>query len=118
MPAQVAILSRKVLLDTADVEWISEPMYWGGYKSAELFLEAHGLGDVASQVDVELQGATTGGENANWQSMTVNGSALSAKGISKFTTTDIYPYVRVKVLVSGGAPRLAEVSLAGQLFEE
>lgn len=120
MPAQVSVLSRKVFLDASDYVWYSSAMYFGGYVKADLFLEAHGLA-TGCQADIVLEGATEPGENANWQVMTDTGSALTVKGVSKFSTTDIYPYVRVKVIINdaGGATiRAAELSLNGQLFEE
>lgn len=117
MAAQVSILARKVLVDASTVEWYSAPMYWGGYKEAEMFLEVHGLGQSCT-VDMVFEGATEPGENANWQTMTDTGTVLSATGVSKFSTTDIYPYVRIKVVVDAGTLNIAEVSLAGQLFDE
>lgn len=123
MPAQLEILTRKVLVDqSSPVVYTSEPMYWGMYKRADLYLEVHGLGLSTSTPTIALsvEGATEPGENANWQTISAptaypDPTALTAKGVAKYVRQDLYPYVRVKVTISGTADLIAEVSVNGTL---
>lgn len=121
MPAQVAILSRKILVSASALSWVSEPMYWGGFQKAELYLELHGLIGVSADASISFEGATQPGENATWTTIPVGAIAdpgvSSAAGVAKYVREDLYPYVRVKVQLNG-TDIVAELSVGGQLFEE
>ena len=127
MPAQVAILSRKILVSGAALSWVSEPMYWGGYKRSEMYLEIHGIGDTgnATAIALTFEGSTHPGENATWTTMAActpaDPSAPTAISVVKYVREDLFPYVRVSVALSGvtsGMLLIAEVSVNGTLHED
>lgn len=122
MPAQVAVLSRKVLLDAATVTFKSEPMNWAGFKRADMYLEVHGLA-TGCNVSLAFEGCAQPGENAVWTTMAApatytDPSALSAIGVNRYVRADLFPYVRAVVTITGASLRIAEVSVGGQLYED
>jgi hypothetical protein len=124
MPAQVAILARKVLLDDADITWVSEPMYWGSFARADIYLQVHGTSPSLTGVSLSFEGTTQPDENATWTTISApvaysDPTALTDKGTNKYVRTEMFPYVRVKVSVTAAASlRAAEVSVGGTLSEE
>jgi len=42
MGSKLSLLERKVLLGKDNITWTSEPMYWGGYLRAEVYLTVYG----------------------------------------------------------------------------
>lgn len=122
MPAQVAVLSRKVLLDNATVTYKSEPMNWAGFKRADMYLEVHGIATGVS-ASLSFEGCAQPGENAVWTTMTApatytDPSALTAIGTNRYVRADLFPYVRAVVSLTGGTLKIAEVSVGGQLYED
>lgn len=123
MPAQVSVLARKTFISNGDFSWYSEPMYWGGFQKAEIFLEVHGMHNVGDY-SLVFEGATNAGENANWTTIAAgtpaDPSALSAKGVNRYVREDLYPYVRIKLVCANttGGNAAAEVTVNGQLHDE
>lgn len=123
MPASVAILTRKVLLDDSALTWISEVMNWAGYKQADLYLQVHGCA-ADNSISLVVEGASEPGENATWTTLSApasfaDSSALTDVGRNRYIRQNLYPYTRVKVNIVGtGTLKAAEVSVTGQLHEE
>lgn len=123
MPAQVAVLASKVLLDQANLTWKSEPMNWTGFKRAEMYLESHGQAN-GSSVSLSFEGSSEDGVNAVWTTIAAptgyaDPSALTAIGVNRYVRTELYPFVRVVVSLSSGAGmRAAVVSVGGTLLEQ
>jgi len=123
MPAQVAVLSRKVLLDASQVTYKSEPMNWAGFKRADMYLEVHGAASNI-QASLSFEGSAQPGENAVWTTMTAptaytDPSALTTIGVNRYVRAELFPYVRAVVTIGGAAAlKIAEVSVGGQLYED
>jgi hypothetical protein len=123
MPAQVAVLSRKVLLDQSTVTYKSEPMNWAGFKRADMYLEVHGI-PLNVNAALSFEGSAQPGENAVWTTMSApaaytDPSALTAIGVNRYVRSELFPYVRAVVTIGGAAAlKMAEVSVGGQLYED
>lgn len=123
MPAQISVLSRKVLLDGSNINWYSEPLFFGNGQRVEMILEVHGMTD-GTTAALTFQGSAHPGQNANWTVITAgtpaDPSALTDVGVARYVRNGtLYPYVRIGVGISAVASglRAAEVSVNGVLFE-
>lgn len=127
MPANFALLERKVLLNNADFVWISEPMKWDGYSACEAFLTLYGLGSGVTSVSASFDGSNEPGQNAIWTAIPASTpsdpTGLSATGVNRYVRNGtLYPWVRAKISVAmvpplANATRLVEVSFNGALYE-
>lgn len=124
MASQFSLLNRKVFVSNADISWISEPMYWGGFQRCEAFLTIYGHSQEISSVTLGFQGSNEPGFNATWRTIAAgtpaDPSTTPDLGPDRYVRdATLYPWVRlvVSAVGSGTITRAIEVSLDGTLHD-
>lgn len=101
MKKQLTIFTEKLFMaKAADITWYSEPFSCAGVKTLSAILEC--IGSTRSDVtyDIIFEGSNSLAEDAIWTTMTDNGTTkITYIDEDTWTTTDLYPYVRIKVVV-------------------